>query len=505
MTLPVPDSITLQVDGEAAMTRLGADLALALKAGDVLALSGDLGAGKSTLARAIIRALAGDPGLEVPSPTFTLVQDYQARIPVLHTDLYRIGSPDELDELGLNEAAERGVVLVEWPERAEGNLPGEPVTVALRQSGEGREVILDGPAEALARYARSLAVRDFLAQAGQGDVDRSFMFGDASTRAYELVSEPDQPTRILMDAPKRPDGPPIRDGKPYSQIAHLAENVTPFVAVGNALRERGLAAPAILAQDLDAGLLLIEHLGEGNFLNDGKPVEERYRLAAEVLAALHATPFPAELPVGDQLYQVPTYDRQALAIETELLIDWYLPYATGKPASDALRAAYGSAWNQVFEQLDATEKHLIIRDYHSPNLIWRPEQAGLHRIGVIDFQDALIGPSAYDVASLAMDARVDIDPALEASTKAAYLAARQKQGTFDGEGFEAAYAIMAAQRNAKILGIFVRLNERDGKPVYLRHLPRIRDYFGRAIVHPALEPVRRFVEETGILAVTDAV
>jgi tRNA threonylcarbamoyl adenosine modification protein YjeE len=498
------DTITLQVDGEAAMTRLGGDLAMALKVGDVLALTGDLGAGKSTLARAIIRALAGDPELEVPSPTFTLVQEYQARIPVLHTDLYRIGSSDELDELGLDEAAGRGVVLVEWPERADGHLPGNPVAVVIEPSGDGRQIRITGPDLAAARISRSLAIRAFLAQAGQGDADRTFMFGDASTRAYETITQPGARTRILMDAPKRPDGPPIRDGKPYSQIAHLAESVTPFVAVGHALRDRGLAAPAIHAEDLEQGLLLIEHLGHGNFLDDGKPVAERYHLAAEVLAAFHATPFPDTLPVRNSSYSVPAYDRQALGIETELLIDWYLPYATGKQATPALRDAYASAWSQVFDRLDSVEKHLVIRDYHSPNLIWRPEQTGLNRIGVIDFQDALIGPSAYDVASLAMDARVDIDLGLEASTKAAYVAARQAQGAFDLDGFETAYAIMAAQRNAKILGIFVRLNERDGKPVYLKHLPRIRDYFSRAIAHPVLEPVRRFVDETGILASADA-
>ena len=492
------NSINLQVDGESAMARLGADLALALKAGDVLALSGDLGAGKSTLARALIRALAGDPELDVPSPTFTLVQDYQARIPVLHADLYRIGSATELDELGLDEAAGRGILLVEWPERAEGHLPGKPVTVAIETTGKGRQITMDGPADALARITRTLTIRAFLAQAGQGEADRAFLLGDASTRAYELVSEPGTPLRILMDAPKRPDGPIIRDNKPYSQIAHLAESVTPFVAVGEALRGRGLAAPQIHAQDLDGGLLLIEHLGHGAFLDDGAPVEERYHLAAEVLAAFHATPFASELPVGGEIYNVPAYDREALSIETELLIDWFLPYATGKPASASLREAYAGAWSQVFDRLETVEKHLVIRDYHSPNLIWRPEHNGLDRIGVIDFQDAVIGPAAYDVASLAMDARVTIEPDLEASTKAAYIAARQRQGAFDLDGFETAYAIMAAQRNAKILGIFVRLDQRDGKPHYLHHLPRIRDYFSRALLHPALEPVRRFVEDNGI-------
>lgn len=485
--------IELAAEDEAAMERLGQDLAAAVKPGDVLALNGDLGAGKTTLARALIRALADDAGIEVPSPTFTLVQDYRLRFPILHVDLYRLGSAEEVEELGLDDAADRGVVLVEWPERAEGRLPGTPVEVAISHAGDGRAISIAGPEAAMARIRRSLAIRAFLEEAGAGRATRSFLLGDASTRAYELVHSPDRPERILMDAPRRPDGPPIRNGKPYSQIAHLAESVTPFVAVDGLLRERGLAAPRIDAADYDQGLLLIEHLGGGNFLDDGRPVADRYRLAAELLAHFHGKPAPVHLPVPGQAdHVVPAYDWNALTIETELLVDWYLPYATGETVSDATRADYAAAWSKVFDRLDRAEKHLVIRDYHSPNLIWRPDKTGFDRIGVIDFQDALIGPSAYDVASLAMDARVTIDAALERETRDAYVKARAAQGAFDRDSFEEAYSIMAAQRNAKILGIFVRLDRRDGKPAYIKHLPRIRDYFRRALAHPALEPVSEF-------------
>ena len=485
---------------EAATILLGEDLAVALRPGDLVCLHGDLGAGKTTLARALIRAMAADRGIEVPSPTFTIVQPYEARFPVAHFDLYRLAAPDELDELGFDEALATGAALVEWPDKAGDRLPAERIDIHLVEEGTGRRVTIAATAAAAQRrIARSFDIRAFLAAAGWATAERDHLLGDASTRTYETVHLDGADQRVLMNAPRQPDGPPLRDGKPYSQIARLAESVTPFVAVGKALHDAGFSAPAIHAADLGRGLLLIEHLGAGNFLEDGAPVEERYVAAAELLADLHAMDWPARLPVpGAGDYAVPPYDAAAMAIETELLVDWYVPYAKGRPATDAERADYVSAWAGAIERLQAAEKSLVLRDYHSPNLIWRPERAGRDRLGVIDFQDGLIGPSAYDVASLAMDARVTIPPAMEQATVAAYVAARERAGGFDRTGFEAAYAALAAQRNSKILGIFVRLNVRDGKPQYLKHLPRIRDYLGRALAHPDLTALRELCGRLGI-------
>ena len=486
---------------EDATRRLGDDIAAILRPGDALLLSGDLGMGKTTLARAIIRALAGDDGLDVPSPTFTLVQHYDGRVPVRHFDLYRVASPDELEELGLAEALAEGAALVEWPERTGDALPAEAVMVRLTEEGAGRAVEISGPPAFVERLGRSLAIRAFLDASGLDGATRRFLTGDASARAYETVSVAGRAPVILMDSPRRPDGPPIRDGLPYSRIAHLAESVTPFVAIAKALRAEGFCAPEIFAADLDAGLLLVENLGSGGILDAGRrPIPERYVAAAELLAEMHAKKWPRRIDVADGVvHEVPAYDRGALAIETELLTDWYLPHAAGRAPEPAERAAYAAAWARAFDLLDGSETTLVLRDYHSPNLIWRAERKGRDRFGLIDFQDAVIGPAAYDVASLAMDARVDIAPALERAVVDAYCAARTAQGGFDREAFDAAYAVMAAQRNSKILGIFVRLKQRDGKPGYMAHLPRIRDYLSRALTHPALADLRAFYAEAGIL------
>ncbi|MBN9242367.1 MAG: tRNA (adenosine(37)-N6)-threonylcarbamoyltransferase complex ATPase subunit type 1 TsaE [Mesorhizobium sp.] len=486
---------------EAATDRLGEDLAMALRPGDVLALSGDLGAGKSTLARALIRALADDAGLDVPSPTFTLVQSYDTRIPVHHFDLYRLADASELAELGFDEVLTDGAALVEWPERAAGSLPASAVTVTLEQKGEGRLARLSGDGAAFRRIARSLAMRDFLDGAGWGDAARRHFIGDASARSYEIVRMADMEPRVLMNSPPLVLGPPVRDGKAYAEIARTSRTVAAFVAIDRELAAGGVTVPEIFAQDLERGFLLTEHLGSGAFLDaDSKPVAERYGAAAELLAFMHGQSWPyAQEAAPGIIHEVPPFDRDAMLIEADLLVDWYVPAVTGAAPSEAVRDGYRAEWNALIDRLAAAETTLMLRDFHSPNIVWRPERKGHDRLGILDFQDALVGPSAYDVASLAMDARVTVSPEIEKATYGAYVAARQAAGPFDAVAFAEAYAIMATQRNSKILGIFVRLDRRDGKPAYLKHLPRIRDYLRRALAHPTLAGLKAFYERHGIL------
>jgi N-acetylmuramate 1-kinase len=486
---------------ERATVLLGQDIAAALRHGDVLALKGDLGAGKTTLARGLIRALAADAGLEVPSPTFTLVQSYEARVPVQHFDLYRLASTDELYELGFDEAGKHGIAIVEWPEKAAGHLPDDAIVIELTHEGEGRLASIAGSQAALARIERSFAAREFLRRTGRGRADRAYFSGDASARSYETVAGPDTDPLILMNSPRLVLGPPVRDGRPYAEIAHTAQTVAAFVAIARMLGQGGVAVPKIFEQDLERGFLLIENLGTGSFLDDaGRPVEERYVLAAELLAAIHGRSWPEAFEAAPgAVHHIPPFDRDAMMIEVELLLDWYMPAAFGQTATPAERARFVAAWNAAFDRLEGKERGFVHRDFQSPNIIWRGGRKGRDRLGIIDFQDALIGPLAYDVASIALDARVTVSPALEQAVVDAYVAARGRQGHFDRSQFEEAYAILAAQRNSKILGIFVRLDRRDGKPDYLRHLPRIRDYLRRVMVHPSLAELAVLYEGIGFL------
>ncbi|CAM3475670.1 tRNA (adenosine(37)-N6)-threonylcarbamoyltransferase complex ATPase subunit type 1 TsaE [Agrobacterium radiobacter] len=491
--------ITIPLEGEKDTIRLGEDLALALKPGDCLALIGDLGTGKSTLARAFIRAVADEPDLEVPSPTFTIIQTYDARIPVAHLDLYRLSDVSELDELGIDEMLEDGICLIEWPDIATDILPPEQtVTLTLTHSGEGRLASIEAPAKLKARLERVFAIRAFLAKNGRGDAARRFLSGDASTRAYETVST-GGPDLILMDWRRPMRGAIVAEGKTYAEIAHLAQDARSFVAIGNYLRNSGFCAPEILAADTDQGILLLENLGrEGVLAPDGTPIEDRYLQSVACLAALHEASRPDLLPVGDgSAYEVPPFDRQAMKIEVSLLAEWYLPHKRGKPLTDSEKSDYYALWDRLIDQLADCETGLVLRDFHSPNLIWQPQNSGIRQVGLIDFQDAMIGPTAYDVASIVQDARVTISPELQARLLSHYLENRRST-PFDEAAFLKAFAIMSAQRNCKLAGIWVRLLERDRKPGYMKHMPRTFRYLSAALSHPELAPLRDWCLRIGI-------
>ncbi|ACM24834.1 bifunctional tRNA (adenosine(37)-N6)-threonylcarbamoyltransferase complex ATPase subunit type 1 TsaE/phosphotransferase [Agrobacterium sp. SHOUNA12C] len=494
-------SISLFLADDAATTRLGEDLALALKVGDCVALSGDLGAGKSSLARALLRALADDADLDVPSPTFTLVQSYELRIPVSHFDLYRLGDPSELAELGFDEALQTGICLVEWPEMAESELPKERIDLKLEHEAEGRRATIVAPAKQSARIQRVLAIRAFLDANGYAGAERRFLTGDASLRAYESIYPQGGGNQvILMDWPRLPEGPAVLDGKPYPKVAHLAEDAYPFVAIANELRKNGFAAPEIFAVDYDQGILLIEDLGsEGVLDEEGRPIAERYRAGVACLAHLHGLAIPRDIPVTPgHIHHVPDFDRTAMKMEARLLIDWHLPWKRGTPASDEARADYLAIWDALIDQLDGAEKSLLLRDFHSPNIIWRAKEKGIQRVGLIDFQDAMIGPTAYDLASIVQDARVTIERPLHDRLMDDYLSLRRAQGNFDEAGFLKSWAIMSAQRNCKLAGLWVRLLQRDGKPGYLKHMPRTLSYLAIAFEHEALAPLRDWCAKAGI-------
>jgi tRNA threonylcarbamoyl adenosine modification protein YjeE len=483
--------------------RFAADFAMALEPGDCVLLQGDLGAGKTTFARAAIRALAAKGDIEVPSPTFTLVQTYDLRVPVAHFDLYRITDPAELDELGLDEVTAGGIALMEWPERGLGHLPHDAIRIVLTEdpdATEGRHVEVSGPDEFMKRLARSLALRDFLADCGWRDAVRHFLLGDASTRAYETVRMGSD-TAILMNAPRQPDGPPVRDGKPYSQIAHLAEDVTPFVAIAHLLAGKGFRAPEIHAFDLEKGIVLLEHLGDSGVIDDDRaPLADRYLAAVETLADMHALTWPREAAAGKAVHRIPALDRDAFLIETELMTDWFVPRARGRKLEDSEIEEFREIWTGLFEIVDSAEKAIVLRDFHSPNLIWNENAEGVSRVGLIDFQDALWGSTAYDVASVVQDARVDIPPGLQDRLLDHYCTRRKAGKTeFDEAAFRSAFAILAAQRATKILGIFVRLDERDCKPVYLKHIPRLQGYLRRDLRHPALGDLAEWYRKHGVL------
>ena len=494
MTNSGTSSFSVALPDERATRRLAIDVANALEAGDVVTLSGDLGAGKTTLARTLIRYLAGDPTIEVPSPTFTLMQSYDLpQFPLVHVDLYRVSGPTELAELGFDDLPERAVMLLEWPDRADGLLPPDRLDVSLTLAPklklEFRHARITGYGALAPRIDRMAATRQFIAESGYSEALRARVRGDASTRSYERLALGDKRV-LLMNSPRRPDGPPVRGDKPYSAIAHLADNVVPFVAMANGLRQCGFSAPAVYQADLEQGFLIIEDLGDERVVDGDPPapIEKRYETAVDLLLALHERQLPDMLPVAPQLdYRIPPYDINAFLIEAELLLDWFLP-RLDVTIADSERGSFRALWRELLQPAIDAPPTWVLRDFHSPNLIWLPQRRGLARLGLLDFQDAVMGSPAYDLASLLQDARVDVSEQTELALLGRYVRGRgSHQADFDAAQFIKVYATLAAQRASKILGIFARLDLRDGKPQYLRHLPRVWGYLQRSLSHPALE------------------
>lgn len=527
---------------ENGLGRLAELIALDLQPGDVIRLEGDLGTGKTTFARAFIRAVLADPEAEIASPTFPIVLTYDApRVTVAHFDTYRLAEPEEAIEIGLEDHLTQHVSMIEWPDRVDPLLPSDRLTVALTEIQDRpdlRHVTLTGigPRWA-ARTHRLWELSDFLHASGHGRSTVTFLQGDASPRKYARLGyvppgslpldtrgrRSAHPTAssaanhldddgsvgfILMDAPPQPDGPPIKEGKSYSALAGLAENIRPFVAISGALNDMGLAAPHVHAMDLERGLLLIEDLGDtvfGDQVRDGADVETIWRPALDVLVTLAANP-PADslaLPDGSQ-HALPQFSEDILQIEASLLLNWYVPYLAEQhesTESDAAhvapqaRADYARIWSELAP--DTLGADWLLRDFHSPNLLSLSDSLPPADVGVIDFQDALRGHAAYDLVSLLQDARVDVPDAVEAELKEAYLTLRAAAGhpVADESAFWTAYAVLGAQRACKILGIFTRLAVRDGKPGYLQHLPRVRAQLEKNLRHPRLAALRNWMAE----------
>ncbi len=486
---------------EAATRALAQEVADMVRAGDLVTLSGDLGAGKTTFARALIRSLTGDPDLEAPSPTFTLMQVYDTEaFPIVHADLYRVKDPSELAELGWDEAAEGALVIVEWAERAGSALSDDRLDVALytdaKRGPDFRRAEIVGHGAAAQRLVRLRGAQNLLERCGWDEAERRHMQGDASTRAYEMLVKPDGDKAVLMISPPRPDGPPVRGGKSYSALVHLAEDIRPFVAMDEALLAQGFSAPRLFAADLDAGLAVLEYLGDEGIIDKDGPRAERYSEAMRLLAHLHSRSLPDQIAFSGGTWRLPTYDLGAFLVEVDLLVEWFAPHVLGVQLASGARAQYENVWRGVLSGPVAEPKTWTLRDFHSPNLLWLANRAGDQRIGLLDFQDAVLGPPAYDLVSLLQDARVTVSDDLELKLLGAYAYIRKHiEEGFDVGAFATSYAIMGAQRASKVLGIFARLDKRDGKPAYLAHIPRVKSYLKKDLGHPALAELKVWFEQ----------
>lgn len=334
---------------------------------------------------------------------------------------------------------------------------------------------------------REHLIGEFLQKNNWGDAKRTPFPGDASSRSYERLQRGDEHI-VLMNAPFVPH----KD--PYSIAAKLAgSDPDAFICLATALTRRGFSAPRILATDRDNGFMFLEDLGSDLFsqvlAKDPSKEKELYCTAIDCLAAIYRSSFAENLNAHGAQWRVRKYDTQALQTEADLFLEWYVP-EFGLAVDEDTKVVWYEIWADAFTQLDAHAHGLALRDFHADNVFWLPEREATAKIGLIDFQDALTAHPSYDLVSLLEDARRDVDLNMIDSLIARFC---ENAGIVDDDRFRAAYAVQAAQRNAKILGIFVRLARRDGKERYLDMIPRVAEHFTRDISHPVLAKLRQWV------------
>ncbi|MEM7179089.1 MAG: phosphotransferase [Pseudomonadota bacterium] len=321
--------------------------------------------------------------------------------------------------------------------------------------------------------SRTEDLHHFLAEAGLDPARVTPLAGDASNRRYyRLCAE----QVVVMDSPR-----------------DRGEDVTPFVAVTNWLRDGGFSAPAIHAADLDRGFLLLEDLGDDLFRRvcARTPALEGdlYGNAVDLLVELHRLAPPATLETGVEPLPLTPYDHRVLMRESDLLTQWYLPGTTDHETPGQLAAEFSALMEDLTRPVAEARAVVVLRDYHAENLIWLPARQNIARTGLLDYQDALAGHQAYDLVSLLEDARRDTSQELRDAMIGRYL---KKTGAEPG-AFRSAYARLGAQRNIKIIGIFARLCLRDGKAQYPDLIPRVWEHLMRDLEHPDLHLLKDWV------------
>ena len=320
--------------------------------------------------------------------------------------------------------------------------------------------------------SRARAIDAFLATAGWKGAERETLAADASFRRYDRVTHGTR-RAVLMDAP--PD----------------KEDVRPFVKLARHLAGLSFSVPSVLAEDPAQGLVLLEDLGDDTYtrlLAKGEDETALYELATDVLIDLHRRPAAEAVPAG-----LPPYDDDKFRAEADLLVEFFAPAALGASVAPKARQAYRDCWDALLPLARRVPETLVLRDYHVDNLIRIAGRPGVAACGLLDFQDAVSGPVTYDLVSLLEDARRDISDDLTGAMRARYLSAFPD---LDRDAFNASYAILGAQRHCKVIGIFTRLCVRDGKPHYLRHIPRVWRLLERSVRHPDLAPLAAWLDQT---------
>ena len=297
------------------------------------------------------------------------------------------------------------------------------------------------------------------------------MLGDAGLRSYyRLISG--GKSYIVMDCPPT-----------YCDVQQ-------FIDIASYLKNKGFSTPEIIGQDSDQGFLILEDFGTlsvKDYLLSGLDQSELkrkqiYHLIIDLLVSLQEQEVPSTLV---------EFDNELLILELGVFVDWYIPYAYNRKLGVHEFEEFIDIWQHILAEQVSMPNSIVLRDYHVENMMYLEQRESIRQLGLLDFQDAIFGSPVYDLVSVLEDARLEISRD-EALQYAEYFAQKKKIGI---ESLLRNYHILGAQRNSRILGVFVRKANRDGDDSYLKYIPRVLKYLEYDLSYFMLEPLRHWLEK----------
>mgnify|MGYP001272369135 FL=1 len=454
------------------LEKLAKELVPLLNEGGVMTLNGQIGAGKTTLAKLIIQELTQTPLEDIVSPTFNLYHTYNKdNLEIAHYDFYRIESEIELLEIDLNESLTDKICIIEWADKFRDLLPKDRIEIFIKCKKNERVYRINPLGKFREVVSDRAKIENYLGGLDINFTELQRLPGDASKRNYYRVMSPDN-TMILMDATQESN---------IKSKTGLSNGIDDFIKIQKYLDSIDVRVPKLIVRNRTDNILLEEDLGEYSYADmlTKENYQKLYNPAIKTLIHISNINHPKNISTDSNPHYLKEFDLDIYLNEAEIFIDYYWPFIHGKQCNADKKQEFTHVMGEVYSNL-TDDKTLMLRDFHSPNLLFLENEDGFRKCAVIDFQDALFGHPLYDLVSLTNDARTTIDEHQEK-----YLIDLYKKDfpfnnfQFDSLSFIEQYHILGVQRSIKILGIFARLAILETNQNYLVHMPRVICYIKR--------------------------
>ena len=470
------------------LEELAKELTPLLTQGCLMTLNGQIGTGKTTLAKLLINNLTQTPHEDIVSPTFNLYHTYSSdNLEIAHYDFYRIESEMELLEIDLSESLTDKVCIIEWANKFKDLLPKDRIEISIKFIKNEREYIIRPLGKFREVVSSRNKIENFLCDLDINFTELQRLPGDASKRKYYRVTGSNN-TMILMDAAQKSD---------IKSKTGLTNGIDDFIKIQEYLDSIDVRVPKLIETNKIDNIILEEDLGEYCYKDilTKENYQELYDPAIQTLIHISNIKHPKNISMNSNPHYIKEFDLDIYLNEAEIFIDYYWPFVNGNLCSVDKKQEFRDIMGELYSNL-THDKTLMLRDFHSPNLLFLDNENAFRKCAVIDFQDALFGHPLYDLVSLINDARITIDVYQEK-----YLIELYKKDfsfhnvQFDSSSFMQQYHILGVQRSIKILGIFARLAILENNKDYIVHMPRVISYIKRTMYSGCIEELTKWLNK----------